>query len=59
MTSGQSIASRGRTGRVSGMSIASHGRLYRGIISIVVTVLREIMRLNSTIRTILSLDSEI
>lgn len=59
MTSGQSIVSRGRTGKVSAMSIASQGRLYRGIVTIVTVVLREIMKLNSTIHRIMDLESEI
>ncbi len=60
MTSGRSIASKGRTGKVSAMSIASHGRLYRDIIAeVVAVVLREIMRFNSTINRIMNLDSEI
>lgn len=59
MTSGQSIVSKGRTGKVSGMSIVSQGRLYKGIVTIVTVVLREIMRLNSTIHKIMDLESEI
>lgn len=59
MTSGQSIVSRGRTGKVSAMSIASQGRLYRSVRVVVKVVLREIMRLSSTINRIMNLESEI
>lgn len=61
MTNAGSIASHGRTGKVSGMSVGSFGRLYRSIIGVIPPIvtlfIAEVMNLSSKIDTILNIES--
>lgn len=59
MPSADSIASHGRTGKVSALSIGSLGRLIKGIEEIIVTAKTEIISLVSAIHPVMELISKV
>ena len=59
MPGAESIASHGRTGKVTATTIASFGRLLKGISEIVVTAKTEILSLVSAIHPIMELVSKV
>jgi len=59
MPTADSIASHGKTGRVSALSIGSLGRLLRGIEEVIISAKTEIINLVSAIHPVMELISKV